>query len=351
MKPFSELTRLGKIRRFRQLAAAALKAYGLKNADFRLARFAGNAVFSVRASCKNHIMTDDTPYDKNRYLLRIHDPVEQPTDAIELEMEWLAAIRRDDGLPVPEPVPTPRGKLLIRIEAPGIAEKRDCTLLRWIKGRFVRSGIRPYHFRAQGRLMAQLHNHAARWRPPVNLTKRRFDRNGLFSDDAGAGLPNRDAWSLLPKRYKEPFEIVARKTEQVMDELGKNPDVYGLIHGDCGVDANVLFHKGEARAIDFDGSGFGYYVYDLTLALEHCWDEAEYSRYREALLEGYAEFRTVPDEQLKHMDLFLAAFYVYMSLWTAALDKVYPDSPGGPHRRQRWQQRGLRYIKPRLAGF
>ena len=349
MKPFNELTRFGKIRRFRQLASAALEAYELESAPFKLARLAGNAVFRVTASCKNHITADARPYEKDRYLLRIHDPIEQPTDAIELEMAWLAAIRRDAALPVPEPVPTPKGKLLIQIETPGIAEKRDCTLLRWIKGRFVKRGIRPHHFKAQGRLMAQLHNHAARWRPPKDLNKRRFDRDGLFSDDAGAGLPNREAWPLLPKRYKEPFETVARVAEQVMDGLGKNPDVYGLIHGDCGVDANVLFHKGEARAIDFDGSGFGYYTYDLALALEHCWDEAAYPRYREALLEGYTEYRTMPDEQLKHLDLFLAAFYVYMGLWTAALDKVYPDSPGGPHRRQRWQERGLRYIGLRLT--
>ncbi|UCD95540.1 MAG: phosphotransferase, partial [Candidatus Zixiibacteriota bacterium] len=319
MKPFDELTRLGKVRRFRQLAKEALKAYGLADADFKLARFAGNAVFLVIASNVGHIKTDDGLYEKDRYLLRIHDRSEQPTDAIGLEMEWLAAIRRDTGLPVPEPVPTPEGKLLAQISIPGIPEERNCTLLRWVKGRFITSGIRPHHFRAQGRLMAQLHNHAAHWRPPKNLTKRRFDWIGLFRDDAGAGLPNSKAWPLLPHQYREPFEIVARKTKHVMDELGKSTDVYGLIHGDCGVDANVLFWRGEARAIDFDGSGFGYYVYDLTLTLEHCWEEAAYPQYRGALLDGYAEFRVVPEEQLKHMNLFLATFYVYMSLWTAAL--------------------------------
>ena len=132
-----------------------------------------------------------------------------------------------------------------------------------------------------------------------------------------------------------------------MNELGKGPDVYGLIHGDCGVDANVLFHKGKARIIDFDGSGFGYYLYDLSLALEHCWDDKEHPRYRDALLDGYAEFRSGAGMQLKHMDLFLAAFYVYMGLWTVAVEKVYPDAPGHPQRRQRWLKRGSKYIGSR----
>jgi len=199
--------------------------------------------------------------------------------------------------------------------------------------------------------MAQLHNHAERWRPPTGLTKRRFDSDGLFKDDVGAGLPNSEAWALLPRNYLNPFEIVAQKTTQVMKKLGKGSDVYGLIHGDCGVDANVLFHKGEARAIDFDGSGFGYYAYDLSLALEHCWDDKEYPRYRDALLGGYTEFRPRMDNQLKHMDLFLAAFYVYMSLWTAAVDKVYPNSPNGPYRRKRWLERGLKYIMQHFKDY
>ena len=52
-----------------------------------------------------------------------------------------------------------------------------------------------------------------------------------------------------------------------MEDWGKEPDVYGLIHADLGTKANVLFNKGEARAIDFDDGGFGYWTYDLAVPL------------------------------------------------------------------------------------
>ncbi len=351
MIPFDELTKLGKIRRFRRLAKAALDTYGMADARFRFVRLAGNAVFRVFASNPGPVRMENEPFERGQYLLRIHDRSEQATDAVKLEMEWLSAIRRDAGLAVPEPVAAPDGRLLIQVSLPGIPAKRDCTLLRWVKGRFVRKEAHPRHFRAQGCLMAQLHNHAEQWRSPHGLIKRRFDPDGLFRDDAGAGLPNSEAWSLLPDTYRKPFEKVARETTQVMEKLGTGAEVYGLIHGDCGIDANVLFWNGEARMIDFDGSGFGYYAYDLSLALEHCWKDAAYPGYREALLDGYAEFRSLPDDQLKRLDLFLAAFYVYMGLWTAALDRVYPDSPNGPYRRRRWLQRGLEFIAPRIARF
>lgn len=326
------------------MAQAALETYGLAVARIKFVRLAGNVVFRVFESGYNRDETDNEPYEPGQYLLRIHDRSEQPSDAIKLEMMWLAAIRREAKLPVPEPVPALNGNLLKQISIPGIPEKHDCTLLRWLKGRYVTRGIKPHHFKAQGQLMAQLHNHAAQWQAPLGLSKRRFDWEGFFKDDVGAGIPNSEAWRYLPDDCLKPYKIVAHKIRQVMDKWEKGSDVYGLIHGDCGVDANVLFWKGKAHPIDFDGSGFGYYVYDLAITLEHCWEDEKYPEYRKALLDGYSEFRSLPDEQLKRMNLFLAAFYVYMGLWVAALGKVHPDSAGGPHRRLRWQERGLKYI-------
>ncbi len=174
--------------------------------------------------------------------------------------------------------------------------------------------------------MAQLHDYAASWQPPSGLTKRRYDWNGLFEDDSGTGMPASEAWALLPQPYRESFEVVARQVKQVMNELGQGRDVFGLIHADLGVDSNVLFWRGEARAIDFDESGFGYWVYDLAIALEHCREDAEYPKFRSALLDGYAEIRSLPEDHLEHLDLFAAVFDVYWSLWAAAAVHRSPGS-------------------------
>ena len=156
--------------------------------------------------------------------------------------------------------------------------------------------------------MARLHHHAARRPTPPGLTKRKYDWDGLFRDDAGEGLPSSEAWSLLPQECVKPFEGVTRKVKQVMDEWGKGPDVYGLIHADLGLDANVLFGGGEARAIDFDDSGFGYYVYDLSLALEHCQEDKALAQFREALLAGYTQIRSLSEDQLKYLTSSLQPF-------------------------------------------
>ena len=47
--------------------------------------------------------------------------------------------------------------------------------------------------------------------------------------------------------------------------------------------------------------------------------------YRDALLDGYAEYRSLPDEQLAQMDLFLAAFSVYWDLWAVGASHSHPE--------------------------
>jgi Ser/Thr protein kinase RdoA (MazF antagonist) len=312
MKPFEELSYLGRIRRMRKLAQAALNAYELRDVRFKFLRQAGNTLFRVNEV--NSVPTTKTElYSQGQYMLRIHQPGYQTTQAIELELAWLAAMCRDANLPVPEPVPTLDGRLLTQVSLPGIPGERNCSLFRWVIGRLITKDIHPQHYRAQGQLMARLHNFAAQWPPPPGLTKRKYDWDGLFKGVIEDGASASDAWSLLPQEYVKPFEVVTQKVKRVMGEWGQGPDVYGLIHADLGLEANVLFWDGEARAIDFDDSGFGYYIFDLSLALEHCQEDNALPQFRDALLAGYSQVRSLPEDQLKYLDLFLAAYFVYLS--------------------------------------
>jgi Ser/Thr protein kinase RdoA (MazF antagonist) len=307
----------------RQLAQTAMNAYGLADARFKFLKYAGNTLFRVQEINATNLPKDDM-FLPGQYLLRIHQSGYQTTEAIELELMWLRAMRQEADLPIPEPILTQEGKLLTQVCLPGITEQRNCSLLRWVKGRFITKGIGPHHYRAQGRLMARLHNHASHWQVPAGFKKRKFDWDGLFRDDLGEGIPASEAWALLPPEYIKPFDVIARKVKLVMGQLGKGREAYGLIHGDLGMDANILSWKGEARAIDFDDSGFGYFLYDLSIALEHCQEDEDLPRFREALLEGYNQVRPIPEDQLNHLDLFLAANYVYLSLWAATAMQRYP---------------------------
>ena len=173
--------------------------------------------------------------------------------------------------------------------------------------------------------MAHIHNFTQQWQLPPGHTKRHYDWNGLFMNDPEIGLPPGKSWEYLPSAWIEPFEIVSRQFRQLIENWGTGSDVYGLIHADMGIKANLLFWRGQPRPIDFDGSGFGYWMYDLAVALTDCIGSAGFDRYRDALIEGYTEHRCLSDIHLAQLDLFIAASFVYYDLWVVGGTHDHPE--------------------------
>ena len=323
MKPFEELTYRGKIGRMRKLAQSALNDYELGDIRISFLRQAGNTLFRINQVNPGRLSKPDL-YKPGQYLLRIHDPGYQTPSAVELELEWLSSMCREATLPVPEPALTLAGRPCTQAAVPGVPGKRVCSLLRWVKGRELeREEVQPHHYTALGELMAKMHRHSANWQPPAGSSKRKYDWDGLFRKEKKDGSLSNEIWQLLPPEFVEAFEVVSREVKQIMDRWGKGPTDYGLIHGDLGMGANVLVWKEDVRVIDFDDSGFGYYMYDLSIVLEDSQDHQIQSRFRDALLEGYTRILPLSDDQLKSIDLFLAAFAVYWSLYAAEIVPYY----------------------------
>lgn len=324
MKPFERLTPLGQVRRLRRLAQSALLEYGLGGARLRFVAQSENTTFRVDVPGDTQRQAMGHPYVANRYLLRIHRRGYQTSEAIASEMAWLWALRQDADLPVPEPVPALDGELWVEAAAPGVPEPRACSLLRWMRGRLIRQRFQPHHFEALGRLMACLHDHAVQWDLPPDFTRRHWDWEGLFGDGAGFNLPASQVWALVPQAYHDVFDAVARQTQRTMESLRQGPDVFGLIHADLflGAEGNVLFSGGQARPVDFDDCGLGYWAYDLAVPLCH-WQQAEgWPSIRDALLDGYARIRPLPEDQLACLDLFMAARHVSEVLWGVDMAQV-----------------------------
>jgi Ser/Thr protein kinase RdoA (MazF antagonist) len=313
VKPFEQLTERGQVRRLRRLGQAALPQYGLGDVKLSFIAYSENAVFRLEA-----------PH--GRYALRVHRPGHQTEASLDSELAWMAALRRDAGLPVPEPRAALNGDLHVQASAPGVPGPRSVSLLRWIPGRRVNHRLRPVHFRSLGYLMARLHEHAVHWQPPEGFTRRHWDGDGLFGDEAGLNLPARQVWALLPEPHRASFGQVADETRALMDAWGKPPDAFGLIHADLSIggEGNVLHHQGQACPIDFDDCGHGYWIWDLATALAHWQTHPLWDVYRRSLLEGYALVRPFPGEQLAHLALFMAARHVSEILWAIDLAQHNP---------------------------
>lgn len=319
VRSFASLRRSGQLGRLRRVGQEALASFGLADAPLRLQRHEHNTTFRVDAK-------------GGPFLLRINRPRTHMLDTIASEMAWLGALRRDTDLGVPDPVATREGSFVVVASHPGVPEPRACVLLRWLEGRFVDRRLAPAHLRRVGSLEAQLQLHAASWVPPSGFLRPRVD--ALTSHGKALSLarsaaaarsgdhPTREdadrSLHLVEELVsREDAALFARALEVVWSttrKLAEAPIAFGLIHGDLHHE-NVLFHCGEASAIDFDDCGWGFHLYDLAVTLSELEARPRYVELRDALLGAYSQQRPLPEDYATHLAALFLLRRMQMLLW------------------------------------
>jgi Ser/Thr protein kinase RdoA (MazF antagonist) len=321
MKPFRQLTRRARLYRLRQLALSALETYGLAGAHLSFIQYFENIIYRVDVTGKTTLKHASSPYLDNRYVLRIHAMSDR--DAIASELTWLKALSQEAGLSVPMPVKTLKGKLLATIVTPDMPNGRVVSLMHWLDGRKYQKGLQPEHIRALGQAMAELHNFSSGWQPPAGFSRPHWD----WEAQLGGSMFRYSMDELInsmPARFQQPFMEISQTGKQLMEKLGKSPRAYGMIHADL-YPENVLFKAGKAYPIDFEDCGYGYWMWDIAVALcEWAWSE-KWERMRDAFFDGYGRNRTLPRDQLQQLDLFVALQYATMVLWASAFLKNDPQ--------------------------
>ncbi len=244
-------------------------------------------------------------------MLRVTHRGQSSIDAVRSELLWLMALR-EDGLPVPEPVPNDEPRLVTVAAHPGVPEPRLCVLFRWVEGRFLYRGLTPAHLAEAGELMARLHGHAARWKRPPEFTRHRVDNLDAMqrghNDGFDPAAARRVAESAASALTAEAGRVVAAAISRIwatLQSLGEGTEVFGLIHADLH-HRNVLFSKEGAGAIDFDDCGYGHWLYDLAVPLKVLQEHPAYAGLRQGLLGGYRRHRPLPPDQEAHLESFIA---------------------------------------------
>jgi Ser/Thr protein kinase RdoA (MazF antagonist) len=85
---------------------------------------------------------------------------------------------------------------------------------------------------------------------------------------------------------------------------GKAPGRYGMIHADL-IRDNVLEDGMSLQAIDFDDSGFGWYMFELATIICANMNRADLPQLQEQLFAGYRAVRLLTQADLARLPLFL----------------------------------------------
>ena len=313
-RPFRDLSRRERLFRFRALAKMALHAYGLSDAKLTFLQYGENVIYRVDLPGRLSKAKHDNPYHPNRNLLRLHAWDNVPY--IHSEMLWLDALVNQGGLVVPAPIHAESGDLVIKVDSPGLPQGRCVTLLKWLDGRKLYKGIRPKHLKSIGGLMAQLHNFTSTWQQPGEFTRPAWDWDAQLGG-SHFHVSREVLIESMPHQFQEAFVEISQQAKIAMAKLGTEADAFGLIHGDL-YPENILFRAGQALPIDFEDCGFGYWIWDIAVALcTWAWGE-NWERFRDAFVNGYEGSHALPQKQWNMLDLFIATQYATMLLWASA---------------------------------
>ena len=289
MKPWGELTRLGRLRRLHRLARRALAEYRVPVSRVELITEDLNAVYRVRTG------------SGDGFVLRVGatGPIGHDVGQVRCEVTWLQALASHTDLAVPVPVPSRSGDLITEVSDPGVPDARTCVLFEWLPGRTVDGRITAGSLEAYGRLAAGLHRHAARFRFPQACRPLSYDR--VFPFDEPVVLF--DDGVLSPAR-----RTLFRAAEQLVSEAIarlRAAEPMRILHGDLHV-WNVLVHGGVAAAIDFEDLVMGWPVQDLGIALYYLSLRPGYREMLNAFRRGYEEVAPWPDHTGDEITAFIA---------------------------------------------
>ena len=287
-----------------ELAAAALGRFGLSQ----------DATAALCNVSENHTYRVEDPESGRRYALRLHRPGYRTAVQIESELEWLDALRADGAVDTCVPVPAPGGEFVVEVAVDG-TQPRNVVLFEWLdgsepdlEGEAVIAG-----FRTLGAVSARMHAHARAWRLPAGFDRPAWD----YERTLGAG-GHWGRWQDGLGMGAEELALLGRLDGAIARRLaayGQGDDRFGLIHADIRLANLLVDDDGHVRVIDFDDSGFAWFMYDFATTVSFMEDHPRVPELREAWLEGYRTVAPLAAEEEAELDTFVMLRRLLLVAW------------------------------------
>jgi Ser/Thr protein kinase RdoA (MazF antagonist) len=287
-----------------QLAEAALERFGLSP----------RATATLCNVSENHTYRVEDPGDGRTYALRVHRPGYRTPAQIASELQWVDALRADGAVDTCVPVPAPGGEHVVSVAVDGLGE-RNVVLWEWLPGRepdpegeAVVDG-----FRVLGAVSARMHAHARAWDPPAGFDRPAWDYDHTLGSEGYWGR-----WQDGLGMWPAELELLGRLDTTIRERLaayGQGSDRFGLVHADIRLANLLVDDEGQVRVIDFDDSGFAWFMYDFATTVSFMEDHPRVPELREAWLEGYRSVAPLDPADEAELDTFVMLRRLLLVAW------------------------------------
>ncbi|MCX6459325.1 MAG: phosphotransferase [Actinobacteria bacterium] len=291
----SELERLDAI------ARGFLVHYGIApSEELTLLNISENATFLVR-----------DPRRDDPTILRLHRMNYHSREAIESELAWVEALSEANVVRTPTVIPAADGRRVVDGAQPD-GESRHAVMFEFLPGIEPPGDRLVDSFRTLGAIAARMHVHARSWKRPAGFTRFTWDfestlgpqgRWGNWHDGMGVG--------------RQEQQVLGRAADLMSRRLanyGSDSTRFGLVHADMRL-ANLLLDGDCVSVIDFDDSGFSWYMYDLGSALSFIEDHPQVPEMIASWTNGYREVTSLAAEDEAELETFVMLRRLLLVAW------------------------------------
>ena len=291
------------LRGYDPYAAAALEPFG----------FSGRAEVSLLSLSENATYRVDDPADGRTAVLRVHRTGYHQPGAIESELAWLQALRRDEGLLTPAVYRAPDGREVVDIRIGDLT--RQAVLFELLPGTEPEPGRLTGQFELLGGICARMHRHSLGWARPAGFVRFSWDFDSCVGPDGRWGRWQ-DGIGVGPQE----LDVLGRAAGVMAARLrrfGQGPDRFGLIHADMRL-ANLLVHGADIQVIDFDDCGFGWFMFDIGASLSFIEHDPQVPELCEAWVRGYRRVLPLPAQDAAEIPTFCLLRRLQLVAWVGS---------------------------------
>ncbi len=253
-------------------------------------------------------------------IFRVNRAFYHSLEELQSEIEWVKAIAVS-GCAVKSPMvlETCTGANLVPINF--IYNSTDIELqvvaFEYCQGVEPRAGknLVPW-FEKLGQVTAELHKHAKTWTPPQGFVRKHWNVETMVSPSGYWG-----DWRTCKDLSQEDIQTISYALDIVKKRLEKyhTPENYGLIHADLRL-SNLLMDGDDLIVIDYDDSGFCWYMYDFAAALSFYELHKEAAALQASWLKGYTSVTPIRQEDYDEMETFIFLRRVLLVAWLTSHD-------------------------------
>ena len=293
-----------------KLAEEAIKHWDVEVKSINLHLQSENTVFKVEG------------LDGNTYALRIHRKGYHDLEELNSEHVWTSSLS-NAGLLVPEAVVTRSGEAYKTVSFLNSSEYRYVGLVKWIEGTILNDLILDLEekdvsdvYESLGKVVAKFHKATIAWEKPKDFKRHSFDADGFLGSKPFWGR----FWEAqnATTREREKLSLIRNNITEILSKLPRDINSFGMIHADLH-SQNVLIQGKSLSVIDFDDSGFGWYGFDLAVAI---WDRLDFTAtgchfdiaYK-SLIRGYLEERPNTKDIIETIPTFLLMRTLMIIRW------------------------------------